>query len=200
MDTKDRSDSIASRRLPSWGPDLMNHRDIMALAVSASGNPFKSNFMKAPAELQDEIMDGMDTGTMTSLEGYQKLQKARVFGVSAMTIQRYYNLFCHQRQLFDLDNIVVSLMNRYVSIDARSMATAVFNMLTSQILQGISDGSIKWKSKVDPVKLIDSLIKAGSIIDRMVPDGAGLGNGPTVDLEAKRKRIDEIYGLTDEPG
>jgi hypothetical protein len=176
----------------------MNHRDMMTLAVSAAGNKFRSSFLKIPIELQDEIMDGLDNGAMTTIEAAALVKKAKVRGVSAMSINRYYNLFCHQRQLFDLDNIVMAVMDRYVKVDARSLATATFNMLLSEILQGISNRSIKWKSKVDPVKLVDSLIKAGTIIDRMMPDGSGLG-GPTVDLEAKRKRIDEIYGLTGEP-
>lgn len=171
----------------------MNHRDVMALAVTAAGNPFHSTFMGLPADLQDEIMDGIDTGTMTCVEA-ARVAKEAGHRVSAMAIFRYYNLFCMQRQIYDVQNIVVGLMDQYVQIDPRAATISLYNIVVTNVLKALADGTMKFKSRSDPSKLIDALLRSGRILDKLTPDGAGLGQG-TTDAETRRQRLRELYGL-----
>lgn len=170
----------------------MNHRDIMALAVSASGNPFQCAFMNLPLSLQDEIMDGLCTGDLTFAEAAKKIKEAGFKNVSIMTVSRYYNLYQMQRQVYDLRNIVVGLMDEYSQVDPRTCSIALYNVLVTNVLKAISDGTMRFKHTVDPSKLIETLLAAGKVLDKLTPDGAGVS---TVDVVSRNQKFREAYGL-----
>lgn len=173
----------------------MNHRDVMALAVTAAGNPFYSTFMELPQELQDEIIDKIDTGEATFAEA-GKMVKEAGHQCSTMAIHRYYTLFCMQRQVFDIRNIVVGLMDQYVQLDPRAATIALYNIVVTNVLKALADGTMKFKSKSDPSKLIDALLRSGNVLDKLTPDAPGPGSS-TADADLRRQRLRELYGLVD---
>jgi len=173
----------------------MNHRDVMSLAVTAAGNAFHSSFMELPQDLQDEIIDKIDTGAITFPQAGEMVKKAG-YRCPVMAIHRYYTLFCMQRQVYDIRNIVVGLMDQYVQLDSRAATIALYNIVVTNVLKALADGTMKFKSRSDPSKLIDALLRSGNILEKLTPVSPEPGSN-AADAELRRRRLRELYGLVD---
>lgn len=168
----------------------MNHREVMTLAVSATGNPYKMAFMELPVDLQDEIMDAIDNGTMTMMQARDTIKARGFTNVSAMSLNRYYRLFCQFRGMYDLGNIVMCVQERYRTVDPVETLRALFAVVSTMALKSFTDGSVKLGAR-DYATLIKTIGDMSNVVGKMVPDGHA-----TLDAESKRKKIREVYGLT----
>ena len=173
-----------------------DHKEIMRNAKSEAGKNFNLGFMKLPEDLQDEIINGLDSHEMTLLEAYQ-LTKAKGTPLGHEAIRRYYQVLCHQRKLYELDHIMGPVIQQYMKMDAKETLTAVLNVVSTHLINEIQLGRFGYKEGSKLLKGLTDLATSLGV--------SGESNGKKKDPkqvgdahiseEAKKRVRMEVYGL-----
>ena len=168
-----------------------NHREIMGEFRHNDGRPAQMAFMDLPVDLQDEIIEGLDQCAITTANASAMVKEAG-YSLSGESIRRYYAILKTQRSFWEFGHIVKTVMQYYSEIDSKTALTALLNMVTTTLLNGIANGSIEFKA-VDPAKLIDCLAGLTETLKGLKKPGMG---APLNITPEKKKQIrEEIYGL-----
>jgi hypothetical protein len=132
----------------------VNHRELILSADKKA----RFHFLKLPEQLQDEVIDGLDNGTLT-LEAASDLVGKRKHGpLSHEAIAGYYRAVRRERRLFEANMEVSRLVAEFADKPTDQALKSLVNLVISTALVGIADGQVGIKD----IKLSD-LLKATSV-------------------------------------
>ncbi len=122
-------------------------RELMIMAVNVNGRMRRFEMMGLPAELQDEIIEGLDTRQLTFSKAEQKLAEAG-FTLSRESIRRWYEAILAGRRQ---DNANAAYQNAMAQLAEMGSITKGVEALTAvtirQLIAGMEDGSIPMDGK-----------------------------------------------------
>jgi hypothetical protein len=173
-----------------------NHRDIMAIAKTPNGSPFAFLFMQLPEDLQDEVIEGLDTNSLTFKQATEMIRERSNVSISYESIRRYYVALQNQRRMFELDYIVKSMIQKYSEIDPRESLITLINMVTTSLFSALDQGKVKFRS-IDPAKMVSALAETLTAMNPQDDPESKARNRNIVEVsEETKKRIRMVYGLS----
>ena len=129
----------------------MNHRELILSADKKA----RFHFLRLPEDLQDEIVDGLDSGALT-LEAASALCKQRNCPLSHEAIAGYYRAVRHERRLFELNSEVKGLIEKFADEPTEDALRSLVNLVISTALVGIAEGEVGIKD-IDLSKLLKAV-------------------------------------------
>lgn len=173
-----------------------NHRDIMAIARTPNGSPFSFLFMQLPEDLQDEVIEGLDTNSLTFKQATDLIKSRSNILISYESIRRYYVALQNQRRMFELDYVVKSMIQKYSEIDPRESLITLINMVTTSLFSALDSGKVKFRS-IDPAKMVSALAETLTAMNPQDDPKSQERNNKIVEVsEETKKRIRMVYGLS----
>jgi len=161
----------------------LNHREL----ILSGQKKARFHFLQLPEELQDEIIDGLDSGKLT-LEAARDLVADRGYSLSHEAIASYYRAVRRERRLVEINSEVTRLIARFAEAPAKENLEALLNMVISTALVGLADGNVRVKD-IDLAKMFKVLKTSGSQPGGGEPAAADKsGGGLSDDLVAQIKR------------
>jgi hypothetical protein len=115
---------------------MIGHRELLLSAARKC----RSAFLQLPEKLQDEIIDGLDSGELTYREAEKKIAQAG-FDLSYNAIYNLHKTLRRERRLFLLRDNLKELMN-FADMDPDKNAKALLNLTLVSAIQGLADGEI----------------------------------------------------------
>ena len=125
----------------------MNHRDLI---LSASRRD-RHAFLALPESLQDEIIDGLDGGTLT-VTAASELIKSRRLSLSHEGVASYYRAVRRERRLVELNSDIPRFINAFKDNPTEENFAGLLNIALATAAAGLVDGSVGIKD-LDLVKL-----------------------------------------------
>jgi len=161
----------------------MNHRELMTSGQKKA----RFHFLQLPEELQDETIDGLDSGKLT-LEAARDLLAERGYSLSHEAIASYYRAVRRERRLVEINSEVTRLITQFAETPAKENLEALLNMVISTALVGLADGNVRVKD-IDLAKMFKALKTSGSQPGAGEPPKAEKsGGGLSDDLVEQIKR------------
>lgn len=115
----------------------MNHRELLLSAEKKS----RSHFLQLPEDLQDEVIDGLDSGALT-LESAAALIRERGQSLSHVALSNYYRAVRRERRLQDarqeLTRIIADFSGKPIEEGLQSLA----NLIIAMAATGLADGTV----------------------------------------------------------
>ncbi len=157
----------------------MNHRELVLSARKKA----RFHFLRIPESLQDAIVTGLDTQTLT-LHQAAVMTKERGFGISHEAISDYYQAVRRERRIYDATQELQRMFEVFNEQPLEDNLRALTNFLVATAAQRLVDGEVGIKD-IDLARVIQAMAKAGrpapSDREAAVPPGPG---GKVVDAEA----------------
>jgi hypothetical protein len=169
----------------------MNHRELI---LSRAGAKTRSTFLELPEELQDELIEGLDNGSLTLREASDKC-KAAGRALSYEAISNYYRAVRRERRMYDIANDLRRVVEDQAGGDTAKLTAAAVNLLLSRVVQGLADGDIGVKD-LDAARMM-ALLPAPTPASPAAEASSAAGNAP---LDKKSpgeltEKVKDIYGL-----
>lgn len=140
----------------------------------------KLSFLQLPEDLQDEIMDGLDSGSLT-LEAARDLAASRGFAISHEAIARYHRAVRAERRVRE-SREQLSRAVREMALGSESLEDsiqALVRMAVGMAMQRIAEDGMELKP-VDLGKMVDAAVKLAVLSAE--PDGrAGSTDEPAAE-------------------
>ncbi|OGP61833.1 MAG: hypothetical protein A2V67_04925 [Deltaproteobacteria bacterium RBG_13_61_14] len=163
----------------------MNHRELI---LSRDRKP-RFFFLQLPLELQDRIIDGLDSGELT-LEQAAGLTKLQGQYLSHEAISDYYQAVRRERRVFELNNTATRLIAEFAAAPDGQGLQALVNVVTQTALLGLVDGTVKIRP-VDLAKLLE--LQRGAAATEPRPESDN--QKPAMTQAEVAQRIREQYGI-----
>jgi hypothetical protein len=132
----------------------MNHRELVLSARKKA----RFAFLSLPEDLQDEIVEGLDSRTIT-LEEASALVKTRGDSLSHEAIAGYYRAVRTERRLVEVNQELSRVIAEFASKPQGEALEGLCNLVIAMAASGLADGSVGIKD-VDLPKLVESMGKA----------------------------------------
>lgn len=142
----------------------MNHRDL----IQSAERNHRFSFQALPEDLQDAIIDGLDTETLT-LRAASDLAAARGCKLSHEAISQYHRAVRRERRLAALNDSMARVLDEFRDRPVEANLQALNNMLLAAAADAIAGGEIKIK-EVDLVKFA-ALMKPAPTPEPAAPNG-----------------------------
>ena len=130
----------------------MNHREL----ILSSRKKAKFAFLSLPEDLQDEIVEGLDSQALT-LEAASALVKARGHSLSHEGIAGYYRAVRLERRLLESRQELSRIIAEFSGRPQKEAIESLVNLAIATAATGLADGTVG--VKVDLAKLIGMLPK-----------------------------------------
>ena len=114
----------------------MNHRDLMRSRARKS----RHRFLGLPEGLQDEVIEGLDSQTLT-LEAAAEKIRAAGFGISHQAVANYYAALRHERRLQAANRSVTRLFETFRGQPTMKNLEALVSMVAAVASEGITGES-----------------------------------------------------------
>jgi len=134
----------------------VNHRDLMLSAVKM----VKFNFMELPEALQDEIVDGLDSRSL-SLNDAVRLLVSRGFKLSNASIGRYYAAVRRERRLSDASRNLERIIEGFANQPCEETLKSLTNLIVAMAAVGLADGKIGIKD-IDLAGVLQAMRRSGA--------------------------------------
>lgn len=111
----------------------MNHRELMRFAFTESGFPYRLEFLSLPEEVQDRVVEMVDSGA--TYDEAAKWLKSKGFSVSRYSVQRYYSLLRATRSDVERGAALQLMQARYGEMDPLTALQSAINLAHAQCLR-----------------------------------------------------------------
>lgn len=115
----------------------MNHRDLVLSADRKS----RLAFLKLPRELQDEIMDALDSGRLTLRAASERL-KSRGYSLSHEAVAAYHRTVRRERRLREAQSDVARVLEGFRDYPQEEMLKALANLVAALAIAGLVEGTV----------------------------------------------------------
>jgi len=115
----------------------MNPRELM----SRADRRCRADFLKLPPELQDEIIDGLDSTELT-YPAASKLLKSRGFDLSFQAIQKFHRKLKRECRKEAIIEAGIQIRAKLPPGELRDLARANLSEMLSGIAQALADGEM----------------------------------------------------------
>lgn len=133
----------------------MNHRDL----VLSARKKHKFHFLKLPDELQDNLVEALDDGSLT-LEGARDWLSDRGHSLSHEAIAGYYRAVRRERRLYDATQELTRVVEQFQSENIEDNTRTLANFLIATTVRQLADGELGIKD-VDIAKVLMAMKPAG---------------------------------------
>ena len=163
----------------------------MLTAATATGRPHRLNFMKLPPDLQDEIVEEIDSRNLTFKQA-EKVCKEKGYPICHEAIRHYYKALTHARRAYEANNALVTAIRSFEHFSTEESLKALLKLMIGITAQGMLEGKIVVK-EIDVAKFTGSLLEA--LEAKSVKQDGQPENQTELNEEAKRRIRKEVYGL-----
>ncbi len=179
------------------GLKSMNHRDIMLMAAMFNERQPKFDFLRIPEEIQDAVIDGLDTATMTYTEASQFLKDSG-YSLSHESIRRYYMTLKNERRKHDMSYVARATMAQYANYDFQGAMETLLALSITAVLHTLSDGKLNLGNQLS--RVMEQILKLYETLEgmdkRSIKKARAKGNHTTGMLPKEaREKIRRIYGM-----
>jgi hypothetical protein len=173
-------------------------RALMTNTTTENGGLYKYEFMKLPPELQDLIVEGLDTRQIT-LAKAGKMAQDEGYQITAESIRRYYKRLLSMRRTSEVRNAWL----RSADILREQGADKIFQMfitfMMSHLIGGVETGEIDFPTK-EFLKLMGDIPQQLAMLQTPANANSNVKSKDPIDVtpvsdEAKRKIREDIYGF-----
>lgn len=98
-------------------------------------------FLALPETLQDEIVDGLDSRTL-SLEDASGIVKSKGFSLSATAIRKYYAAVRRERRLNEANRYLERIVEGFANQSCEETLKSLTNLIVAMAALGLADGTI----------------------------------------------------------
>jgi hypothetical protein len=167
----------------------VNHRELVLSARKKA----RFAFLSLPEELQDEVVEGLDSQAMGLVEA-SALVKSRGYSLSHEAIAGYYRAVRTERRLLEINQELSRVIKEFAKKPQKEALESLVNLVIATAATGLADGSVGIKD-VDLAKLVlVSSSYAGS--DAAAPGGKdrqpGAGGAHEIPTAEKIKQFREM--------
>ena len=158
--------SLPGGRLPHGGhPEGtgrrgVNHRELML----SKARKCRSTFLQLPEAIQDEVIDGLDSGSINTEEAVQLLQ-SRGFKLCRHVISEYYRAVRRERRLLDASRNLERIVEGFARQPYEETLKGLTNLIVAMAALGLAEGTIGIKD-IDLPRVLGTLC-------RNPPEGEG---------------------------
>jgi hypothetical protein len=171
---------------------IEDHRALMVSALTETGRVRSLGFMRAPADLQSEIVSLLDQRAVTFRQA-ARLCADRGFPIHHESLRSYYQALTHERRTFQLKSCMASAVRALEDVPTEQSIKALLHVLASALTKSLSESSVPVKD-LDVARLISVLIEATAAKEKD-DRHQGESHRGTLSQQEKRRRIREIYNL-----
>lgn len=166
-------------------------RQLMQNAMTGNNRPLNYEFMSAPPELQDEIVEALDNRKMTFAEAARACRE-KGFLISYESLRRYHSALRMQRKSEETSNALLVMLKKLEEAPIEDSIRGFVNLLVTIVAAGLLEGKIKVK-EIDVAKVLTCIPEG--IVKGLETLGQLQKNAPIdVSPEAK-KRLKDLYGV-----
>ena len=126
----------------------MNHREL----IQSAGKKARFGFLTLPEDLQDEIIDAFDGGTLT-LQEASILVKSRGHSLSHEAISGYYRAVRMERRINESKQEIARVIKEFAQRPQKEAVDGLIGLTLALAATGLADGTVGIKD-VDLVKLL----------------------------------------------
>ncbi len=116
----------------------MNHRELILSAEKRH----RFGFLALPEDLQDEIVDRLDSGMLTMREA-SELVKARGKSLSYDAIAAYYRAVRRERRLCDAKQDCSQVIAKFAGIRPEETLKGLLGFIVASAATGLAEGTVR---------------------------------------------------------
>jgi hypothetical protein len=129
----------------------MNHRELVLSARKKA----KFLFLSLPEELQDEVIDGLDSQKLT-IEAARDLVRGRGHTIGHDAISGYYRAVRTERRLFEANQELTRILAEYADRPYEDSLQSLANLIIAMAASGLAAGDVGIKD-IDLGKVLQAL-------------------------------------------
>ena len=173
-------------------------RQLMTNMVTENGGLYKFQFLKMDPDLQDLIIEGLDTRQMTLAEA-GKLAVSEGFQITPESIRRYYQRLLSNRRNSEVRNAWIMAGDRLREMGADKVLQMFLTYMMGQLMGGVEAGQIDFPVK-DFLKLLGDIPEQLMLAQQSANANGNAKKKETIDVtpvsdEGKRKIRQDVYGF-----
>lgn len=134
----------------------MNHRELILSAVKKS----MSSFLLLPEALQDEVIDGLDSRSLTLDQAVQLVQ-SRGFKLSRTALSEYYRAVRRERRLHGASRNLERIVEGFANQPYEETLKSLTNLVVAMAALGLAEGTIGIKD-IDVVGVLGAVCRSSS--------------------------------------
>ncbi len=179
----------------------MNHRELVLSARKKA----RFVFLALPEDLQDELIEGLDSRKLTLYEASDLIAKSG-HGLSHEAIAGYYRAVRTERRLMEVKLELGRIIAEFAKKPQKEALEGLVNLVIATAASGVADGTVGIKD-INLAKLVEAMGKAGSrssVVEKReagsgkeaAAPAAGADHGAKiVDPETLKTVREQIYGI-----
>ncbi len=160
----------------------MNHRELILSAQKRS----KFAFLALPEDLQDEIMDGLDSGVLAMREA-SEMVKARGKSLSHVGIAAYYRAVRRERRLYESRRNLSQVISNFAGLPSEESVRGLFGLIMALAATGLAEGTVRIRD-IDLARILALFPGAVQARKECADDEKVSSLGP----EATQKLVEEV--------
>ncbi|MEN6439437.1 MAG: hypothetical protein ABFD97_12760 [Syntrophobacter sp.] len=123
--------------------------------ILSANRKVKFHYLGLPTDLQDEIIDGLDAQSLTTVTA-AALVKDRGYSLSHTAIATYYKAVREERRLFEINQALSRVISEYADRPFEDGLRSLLNVIIAATAAGLADGTVGIKD-VDIARLLKAL-------------------------------------------